>query len=131
MAHLAQILPLERPRTDPPRGPIPELDRDPEPDPDGGPGTSATDTRARARQVLLAQRAQARRRQRAAQWTAQWVRERHHAIAQRAEAGLATAEYAIATVAAAGFAGLLITVLRSNTVRGLLTSIVESALSIS
>lgn len=51
-------------------------------------------------------------------------------VQQRAEAGLATAEYAIATVAAAGFAGLLIAVLRSNAVRDMLTSIVRSALSL-
>lgn len=47
-----------------------------------------------------------------------------------AEAGMATAEYAIATVAAAGFAGLLILVLRSDEVREMLTSIVRGALSI-
>lgn len=58
------------------------------------------------------------------------LRARMHAVRQRADAGLATAEYAIATVAAAGFAGLLITVLRSNAVRDLLTSIVRSALSL-
>ncbi|WP_251152434.1 DUF4244 domain-containing protein [Cellulosimicrobium sp. Marseille-Q4280] len=46
------------------------------------------------------------------------------------EAGLATAEYAIATVAAAGFAGLLIVVLRSGEVRELLLGIVRSALSL-
>lgn len=46
------------------------------------------------------------------------------------EAGLATAEYAIATVAAAGFAGLLFAVLSSGEVRELLTSIIRSALSV-
>jgi hypothetical protein len=46
------------------------------------------------------------------------------------EAGLATAEYAIATIAAVGFAGLLIAVLKSDTVRGLLENIISSALSI-
>ena len=46
------------------------------------------------------------------------------------EAGLATAEYAIATVAAAGFAGLLIVVLKSGEVRELLLGIVRSALSL-
>ncbi|EYR63064.1 hypothetical protein N866_03445 [Actinotalea ferrariae CF5-4] len=45
------------------------------------------------------------------------------------DAGMATAEYAIATVAAAGFAGLLITILRSDEVRGLLLGIVRGALS--
>jgi len=46
------------------------------------------------------------------------------------DAGMATAEYAIATVAAAGFAGLLILVLRSDEVREMLTSIVRGALSL-
>jgi hypothetical protein len=46
------------------------------------------------------------------------------------EAGLATAEYAIATIAAVGFAGLLIVVLQSDTVRGLLEGIVSQALSV-
>lgn len=42
---------------------------------------------------------------------------------------MATAEYAIATIAAAGFAGLLVVVLRSDEVRGLLTGLVRTALS--
>lgn len=46
------------------------------------------------------------------------------------EAGMATAEYAIATVAAAGFAGLLIAILRSDEVRGLLLGIVRGALAV-
>ena len=46
------------------------------------------------------------------------------------EAGLATAEYAIATVAAAGFAGLLIVVLKSGEVREMLVGVVRSALSL-
>ncbi len=54
-----------------------------------------------------------------------------HSVQEQAEAGLATAEYAIATVAAAGFAGLLLVILRSGEVRGMLTSIVQSALSVS
>ena len=45
------------------------------------------------------------------------------------DAGMATAEYAIATIAAAGFAGLLVVVLRSDEVRGLLTGLVRTALS--
>lgn len=45
------------------------------------------------------------------------------------EAGMATAEYAIATLAAVGFAGLLVVILRSDQVRGFLLSIVEQALS--
>ncbi|HUX69744.1 MAG TPA: DUF4244 domain-containing protein [Cellulomonadaceae bacterium] len=44
--------------------------------------------------------------------------------------GMATTEYAIATVAAAGFAGLLVVILRSAEVRGLLTGLVRSALTL-
>lgn len=46
------------------------------------------------------------------------------------DVGMATAEYAIATVAAAGFAGLLIAILRSDEVRGLLLGIVRGALAV-
>jgi len=46
------------------------------------------------------------------------------------DAGMATAEYAIATVAAAGFAGLLVVILRSGEVRELLLGIIRSALSL-
>lgn len=45
------------------------------------------------------------------------------------EAGMATAEYAIGTVAAAAFAGVLLTVLKSGTVKGLLTGLIQTALS--
>ena len=43
--------------------------------------------------------------------------------------GMATVEYAIATVAAAGFAGLLLVILRSDEVRGMLLDIIRSALA--
>lgn len=43
--------------------------------------------------------------------------------------GMATVEYAIATVAAAGFAGLLLVILRSDEVRGMLLEIIRSALA--
>ncbi|MDH6181836.1 Flp pilus assembly pilin Flp [Microbacteriaceae bacterium SG_E_30_P1] len=43
--------------------------------------------------------------------------------------GAATAEYAIATLAAVGFAGLLVVILRSEEVRGMLTDLVRHALS--
>lgn len=46
------------------------------------------------------------------------------------ERGAATAEYAIATMAAVGFAGLLVLILRSDEVRGMLTDIVRNALSL-
>ena len=49
---------------------------------------------------------------------------------ENTERGAATAEYAIATVAAAGFAGLLAVVLKSNPVQNLLTDLISGALSI-
>jgi hypothetical protein len=42
---------------------------------------------------------------------------------------MATAEYAIATLAACGFAGLLLVLMRSDEVRGLLMGIIQRALS--
>lgn len=48
----------------------------------------------------------------------------------RQDSGAATAEYAIATLAAVGLAGLLVVILRSDEVRGMLTDIVRNALQI-
>ena len=45
------------------------------------------------------------------------------------EEGMATAEYAIVTLAAAGFAGLLAVILRNPEIREAITSIIRSALS--
>ena len=45
------------------------------------------------------------------------------------ETGAATAEYAIATMAAVGFAGLLVVIMRSDEVRTILFDLVRSALS--
>jgi hypothetical protein len=45
------------------------------------------------------------------------------------EAGMATAEYAIATLAAVGFAALLVAVLSSGQIKGLLTSLITTALN--
>jgi Protein of unknown function (DUF4244) len=49
----------------------------------------------------------------------------------RDDAGSATAEYAIATLAAVGFAGLLVVILRSDAVRAMLTNLIQHALSFS
>lgn len=46
------------------------------------------------------------------------------------DAGMATAEYAIVTLAAVGFAGLLVVILKSGEVKGLLSGIVRQALSL-
>ena len=47
------------------------------------------------------------------------------------EEGSATAEYAVATMAAVGFAGLLVVILRSDEVRGMLTEMIHRALTFS
>jgi hypothetical protein len=44
--------------------------------------------------------------------------------------GMATAEYAVATLAACGFAGLLVALLSSGEVRGMLLAIVKKALTL-
>ena len=46
------------------------------------------------------------------------------------ERGAATAEYAVATMAAVGFAGLLVIILRGDEVRGILTDLVRNALTV-
>jgi hypothetical protein len=46
------------------------------------------------------------------------------------DVGMATAEYAVVTVAACGFAGLLLAILRSGEVRGLLLGIIKRALAV-
>jgi len=48
----------------------------------------------------------------------------------RQERGAATAEYIVATMAAVGFAGLLIVILRGDEVRGILTELVRGALTV-
>ena len=48
----------------------------------------------------------------------------------RDDRGAATAEYAIATMAAVGFAGLLVVILKGDGVRGLLTNLITGALGI-
>jgi len=49
---------------------------------------------------------------------------------QHIDAGMATAEYAIATIAAVGFAGLLVTLLKSDVVNSALAKIITTALSV-
>ena len=50
--------------------------------------------------------------------------------APSSDAGMATAEYAIATLAACGFAALLLAVLSSGEVRQMLLALVQRALSL-
>jgi Protein of unknown function (DUF4244) len=47
----------------------------------------------------------------------------------KSDEGSATAEYAIATMAAVGFAGLLVVIMRSDEVRGILTDLIHRALT--
>ena len=58
-----------------------------------------------------------------------WHERGRRARDELAEVGIATAEYAIATLAAVGFAGLLVVILKGNEVKGLLLGIVRQALS--
>jgi hypothetical protein len=46
------------------------------------------------------------------------------------DTGAATAEYAIATMAAVAFAGLLVVIMRSDEVRGILTDLIRRALTV-
>lgn len=55
---------------------------------------------------------------------------RRWAKAMAGSEGAATAEYAIVTLAAVAFAGLLVAILRSDEVRGLLLDLVQRALSL-
>ncbi|HWL36784.1 MAG TPA: DUF4244 domain-containing protein [Frankiaceae bacterium] len=51
-------------------------------------------------------------------------------IRERREAGVATAEYAVATVAACGFGGVLVTLLKSEAIVSLLTKTIAKAFNL-
>jgi hypothetical protein len=55
--------------------------------------------------------------------------DRRREIVRRVEAGMTTAEYAVGTIAACAFAGLLILVIKSGPVRSMLAKIINAALS--
>ncbi|MGO1511020.1 hypothetical protein CZ771_04840 [Actinomycetales bacterium JB111] len=57
-------------------------------------------------------------------------KERHRRTAEDAEAGMATAEYAIGTVAAAGLAAALIGILNGDSVIGMVTGLITRALGV-
>jgi len=62
---------------------------------------------------------------------ARWLRSARRVRARLAEDhGAATAEYAIATMAAVGFASLLVVIMQSDEVRGILTDLVRTALTV-
>jgi hypothetical protein len=56
------------------------------------------------------------------------LRVRRRLIAQSADSGMATAEYAVATVAACGFAGLLYRVLTSAQIYRVIDALITHAL---
>lgn len=67
------------------------------------------------------------------QWFLSLVRKgasRLNHVLSRPESGAATAEYAVVLIAATAFAGLLLALLKSDTVRSLLISLVKQALSV-
>ena len=55
---------------------------------------------------------------------------RCRAIRAMADTGMTTAEYAVGTLAACAFAGVLMVVVRSGAIKSALTSLITSALSI-
>ena len=57
-------------------------------------------------------------------------RMRWRAPALASDRGAATAEYAITIMAAVGFAGLLVVILKSGEVQAILTGLVRTALSV-
>lgn len=63
-----------------------------------------------------------------------WLRRCYASLAalapRRDEAGMSTAEYAVGTLAACGFAGVLWVVVHSAAVHGLLQSVVTRALNL-
>lgn len=60
-----------------------------------------------------------------------WIQRSQQRVVRRLadDEGAATAEYAIATMAAVGFAGLLVVIMRSDEVRTILTDLVRRALT--
>lgn len=67
---------------------------------------------------------------RASERCSQEVAVRWQVASAMPQAGMATAEYAVVLVAATGFAGLLVAILKSSAIKSLLTTIVKKALSI-
>ena len=47
------------------------------------------------------------------------------------ESGMTTAEYAVGTIAACAFAAVLLAILKSGAVKGVVTSVITTALSVS
>lgn len=59
------------------------------------------------------------------------LRKLHRSLARTAaDTGMTTAEYAIGTLAACGFAALLVTILRGSAVQAMLLGIIKKALAL-
>ena len=52
-------------------------------------------------------------------------------LRRQGEAGMTTAEYAVGTIAACAFAAVLLAILKSGAVKGVVTSVITTALSVS
>lgn len=52
-------------------------------------------------------------------------------LRRKGEAGMTTAEYAVGTIAACAFAAVLLAILKSGAVKGVVTSVITTALSVS
>lgn len=62
--------------------------------------------------------------------TSGWVARRVRRWRAAAEAGMSTAEYAVGTIAACGFAAALYKIVTSGPVRSALTGVIEKALDV-
>ncbi|MCW2543833.1 MAG: hypothetical protein JWM40_1385 [Frankiales bacterium] len=67
----------------------------------------------------------------AVSWLSATVQSRASSVAARSDAGMATAEYAVATVAACGFAGVLYKLITSDLVMSLLKALISHAFHLS
>jgi hypothetical protein len=67
----------------------------------------------------------------AVSWLSATVQSRTSAGGSRPDAGMATAEYAVATVAACGFAGVLYKLITSDLVMSLLKALISHAFHLS
>ncbi|WP_151525753.1 DUF4244 domain-containing protein [Serinicoccus kebangsaanensis] len=52
-------------------------------------------------------------------------------LRERGDAGMTTAEYAVGTIAACAFAAVLLAILKSGAIKGVVTSVITTALSVS
>jgi hypothetical protein len=94
-----------------------------------GTGASTPDVPAPALSRRVSTRTPSDGRSRGRRWAAGLRRRVASSRRGLHDAGMATAEYAIVTIAAVGFAGLLVAVLRSDEVRALLLGLVRGALT--